>query len=496
MATITDKGMQAHPTATDKWLSRSFHRGGGALVGRITPAGERLFYFRYTDAEGKRKQYPLGPYHPKGDGGLTLAQAVDRASGLSGLYRSGIKELHEHFKQLELGRKRDAEAALHAEEEAAREAADAAAAAARRLTVRGLFEQWQRAELRPLVLADGTRTGRKDGGEWVRQSFERRVFPKLGDLFAEDVKKADLMSIFDAAKTEGRRRTANVLFADLSQMFRFAAEREIVPRNPLEGVKRRTIGGKDTERERVLSEAELQALRRAVPSARMAPRSAAAIWLILSTAVRVGEAMGAAWEDIDLVARTWHLPETKNQRDHTVHLSDFALEQFEILQSLREIGPEGTLVPWVFPATNLETHVCVKSFGKQLADRQRSPDQRMNNRTKATSSLALVGGKWTAHDLRRTAATLMAKLGISTDVIDECLNHKLQSKVARVYIKDRREIEQAHAFDALGRYLTSLLADVKAAQVEPQPQPVARPFRKQVTASAVDADRRLTSESW
>ena len=89
----------------------------------------------------------------------------------------------------------------------------------------------------------------------------------------------------------------------------------------------------------------------------------------------------------------------------------------------------------------------------------------MSNRTKATQALALTGGRWTAHDLRRTAATLMARLGVSTDVIDECLNHKLQSKVARVYIKDRREAEQTRAFDSLGRKLAELTEGRQAGQV-------------------------------
>ncbi len=40
---------------------------------------------------------------------------------------------------------------------------------------------------------------------------------------------------------------------------------------------------------------------------------------------------------------------------------------------------------------------------------------------------------------------------------DECLNHKLQSKVARVYIPDRREADQRRAFDALGRRLAELV---------------------------------------
>ena len=124
-------------------------------------------------------------------------------------------------------------------------------------------------------------------------------------------------------------------------------------------------------------------------------------------------------------------------------------------------------VPWVFPATDRAEPVCIKSFGKQLADRQREPEARMSNRTKATLALALPGGKWTAHDLRRTAATLMARLGVSTDAIDECLNHKLQSKVARVYIRDRRQAEQARAFDALGRRLTELFEGREGAQMLP-----------------------------
>lgn len=458
MATITDKGMQAKTTDREQWLTQPFMRGAGVFVGRITPGGERLFYFRYTDSAGGRPFLPIGPYHPKGNGGMTLAAAYSRASELSALYRAGVKNLREHFEQLEHERRR-AEQAAHQEAELVEQAAaEAHAAAARRLTVRKLFDQWQRAELTPQTLAGGTRTGRKDGGRWVKESFERRVFPRLGDVHAEDVKRADLLAILDACKADGRRRTANVLLADLSQMFRFAAEREVVVRNPLDGIKRASIGGKDTERDRVLSDDELRALWAAMPHAGMSPRSAAAIWLILATGARVGEAMGARWVDVDLAAGTWFLPDTKNQRDHTIHLSAFALKQFSVLSNLREISPDGGMVPWVFPATNRKDPVDVKTLGKQLADRQRDPARRMTNRTKNTNSLSLPGGRWTAHDLRRTAATLMARLGVSTDVIDECLNHKLQSKVARVYIKDRRMADQARAFDALGSWLDQLLS--------------------------------------
>lgn len=469
MAQISDAAMRARPKATSRWVIESGARGEGCLVGRITPAGARTFYYRYTDSTGERVRLAIGPYDARGDGksAFTVQQARDKARDLTALYRDGVHDLREHFQRIKEDERRAEEAARLAVVEAQREAREAAAAAERRVTVKQLFDRWQRVELAPHLLADGTRTGRKDGGEWVRQSFVRRVFPKLGDVHAEDATRADLLAILDDAKSDGRRRTANVLLADLRQMFRFAADREIVQRNPLEGVKRARVGGKDVERERALSDDELRALARAVPKARLAPRSAVAIWLILATGARVGELMAARWEHVNIDARTWYLPTTKNQREHLIHLSDFALRQFAALAELREIGVDGQPVPWLFPATDCTAHVCIKSFGKQLADRQREPAARLSNRTKATSSLAMPGGQWTAHDLRRTTATLMARRRVSTDVIDECLNHKLQSKVARTYVRDRRLPEQARAFDALGRRLDELTGGDAASNVVP-----------------------------
>ena len=169
--------------------------------------------------------------------------------------------------------------------------------------------------------------------------------------------------------------------------------------------------------------------------------------------------MSARWEHVDLEAATWYIPaeHSKNQRDHTIHLSAFALDRFRTLHALRERGADGQPLPWVFPNRAGLGPVCIKSFGKQLADRQREDtEQRMSRRSLNTSALTLTGGKWTAHDLRRTAATIMARLGFSGDTIDECLNHIIQSRVTRVYVRDRREADQARAFDALGQHLEGL----------------------------------------
>jgi integrase len=451
--------------AEDPLAVAPLHDGGGLYL-RKRQASMR-WYLRLTDPANDAQQWhlmfpddPAGSYPHK-----SLADARQEAKRLWDLRSNGV----------------DPRANRHREIKVRKEAEDAARLAAeRRITVRELFERWAATDLQPRVRTDGRRTGRKDGGSFTRAQFERRVFPTLGAMAVADVKKADLLGILDDAKAEGKLRTANVLLSDLKQMFRFALAREMVARNPLDIISKRDVGGAAVERDRALLAEEIRLLAAAMPAARLHARTAAAVWVILSTGARVGELTGAAWVDalpaakllqaeaeaaavklgfVDLEARTWHLPDTKNQREHTIHLSQFAIQQFERLLALREAvweSGEPKPGPWVFPNAASTGPVSPKAFGKQLTDRQREADRRLKGRCKATRSLILPGGRWTPHDLRRTAATLMAELGVSGDVIDECLNHIIESRVRRTYIRHRREKAQAAAFDLLGHRLVQL----------------------------------------
>ena len=500
MSILTDKDMQRKTTGSDLWLTEDGPRGAGRLVGRITPTGERSFYFRYTTPTGSRYAVPIGNYHPKGLNGLTLAQAREKAGGLSKLYQSGVKDLRAYFEQQEadrqaaeaLERQRIAEERRKLEEMAAA----TAQAKSRRKTVRQLFDQW-RATLNPMIRADGRRVGRKDGGKYVFEQFERHVFPDVGGLAVEDVRKSDLLALLEKQMAAGKARTANVLLTDLKQFFDYAVDHEIVAVNPLARISKKKIGGADVARNRHLSREELELLKQAVPVSGLNLRSQAAIWLILATGARIGEVMGAVWADtlpadpmqrkarldelqaqadaddvklgvVDTKTRKWYLLATKNQRDHTIHLSNYALRQIGKLSQIRETlkdTDDKMLTPWIFPARENFRPVSVKSFGKQLADRQRDPEQRMKNRSNNTMALLLPGGKWTAHDLRRTTGTLMAKLGFSSDTINECLNHVTTDRMTKVYIQSRREDDQVRAFDALGRYLGQLHNPVAGADV-------------------------------
>ncbi len=483
----------------DAWLSEALtgedFRAAKGLYLRKTEGGAFWFFRSKSPVSGKQLRIALWADDSgavKAYPQATLKEATIRAAAIRVQVDGGIDPVLKALADKNAAAQQAEQAKLQAERETV-EANDAAERASlekkRRLTMRQVFKRWAATELAPHIGGDGKRIGRKDGGQYVREQFERRVFFSLGDVAVVDVRKADVLAILDAVKAEGKLRTANMLLADLKQMFRFAAEREIIEHSPIELIQKKKIGGKDTKRDRVLSGDELAALVAQLPKANLSKRTELGLWLILATGCRIGELMGAAWADakpqkrtlqavveahntaqksgavqlgfVDTTSRTWYLPTTKNQRDHTIHLSDFALKMFAELASLREANRE-TAEPlaWVFPDTRGTGPVCIKSFGKQLADRQRSAAERLMNRTTAVDSLALAGGRWTAHDLRRTASTVMSQLGISNDVINECQNH-IKQGMSGVYIQDRRDAEQVLAFNALGAKLAAIFSGEK-----------------------------------
>ena len=163
-----------------------------------------------------------------------------------------------------------------------------------RMTVRSLFEQWQRLEL----------VQRADKGSEAQRSFERDVFPLIGDVAAADVTKAHIQEIVDTIKsratpTQNMVRTAKKTLADMRQMFGFALDRDYVDADPTARVKKARIGA-DVERDRVLSEAEMILLFQKLPRSGLAATSQLALLIQLTTAARIGEVLAARWEHVTL----------------------------------------------------------------------------------------------------------------------------------------------------------------------------------------------------
>ena len=312
-----------------------------------------------------------------------------------------------------------------------------------RPTVQDLFDRWV-----TLELAQRKESSR---AELVR-SFKKDVLPSIGQIPAEDVNKAHIMKVLDGILARGARRLANRTLSELRQMFGFGYVRDIVKNDPTHRLKKEDIGGKETERDGVLSEDEIRELARKIPDANLYRPSECAVWIMLATGCRVGDLMKATWGEIDFEAGTWTFTPEKDKahikRTHTVFLSEFAIHQ---LKHLREVTGSSD---WLYPDTSGTKPVCKKSITKQLGDRQRT--QPLKNRSKLTGSLRLSGGPWTPHDLRRTCTTLMVELGVAPDVAHLCTYHLEQDRIKRTYNRSKQQAAQAEAWRVLGARLDVL----------------------------------------
>lgn len=430
MGKLTDRQCKAAKADNGKDV---FLGDGGGLYLR-TRTGDTslkvwLYRFKSLTSSGSR-WLELGTYP-----GMSLSDARLMATIMAAKRRSGIDPIEE---------KRDAEEKEKQAKEAKRQAIETSKA---RMTVIQLFERWEQLGLK----------GRKDKGAEARRSFQKDVFPQIGNVVAEDVKRSMIAACLDKVVERGSPVIARNLLGELRQMFGFAIKRGFVENDPTSHLKRGDFG-KKTERDRVLSDDEIKRLAELLPEAGMQDACVAAIWIMLSTCCRVGEISRARWVDVDLDTGTWRIPpdNSKNGKEHVVFLSDFSKRYFEKLKALAT-NEEKELKPWALPATRREGHVCLKSLTKQVGDRQRTGKVPMKNRTQLTTALILPRGKWTPHDLRRSGATIMGRLGIRPDVIEKCLNHIEQNTLVRIYQRQLLEAEQADAWRLLGERLQTLI---------------------------------------
>lgn len=428
---LTDREVRlAKPRAKEYLLS-----DGSGLHLRVRPNGAKDWLFVYTFG-GKRRKMGLGSL-----GAVSLATVRQEANKIRAAVATGIDP------QLQRRQLEEEQNALRAELEAARS----------RMTIIELFERWERAEL----------VERKDKGAEVRRMFAKDVFPHIGDMAAEDVRKGHVMAIIDTVKQRGVSRMARVIFSLLRQMMLFAVDRELIESDPTSAIRKSKAVGKDTERDRVLSEDEIQFLCDKLAESGLTDHVKAAIWIMLSTCCRVGELSKAKWKDVDLEQRRWRIPPevAKNESEHVIALSDFAASQFQILKQYQ------TSMTWVYPSRNGDKHLDEKTITKQIRDRQRT--ERLKGRAKPSCILLLPGGQWTSHDLRRSGATLMGELGVAGDVIERCLNHVEQNKIKRTYQRQRIEQAKADAWQLLGERLALLVTKQENVVAIKRKRPVA-----------------------
>jgi integrase len=223
----------------------------------------------------------------------------------------------------------------------------------------------------------------------------------------------------------------------LKTLFRWALDEEFISSDPT--VKVRKVV-KEVARDRVLSDDEICLFWAGCDG--MGWPFGPMFKTLLLTAQRRDEVSGMRWGELDLENRAWTIPRerAKNDRAHEMHLSELAIE---IIGALPKMGSS----EFVFTTTG-RTPVSGYSRSKETLDR--------HMRKLAGETMV---GKWILHDLRRTAATGMARLNIAPHVVDRILNHVSGTirGVAAVYNRHAYLEERKAALEAWGRYVEGLV---------------------------------------
>lgn len=241
-----------------------------------------------------------------------------------------------------------------------------------------------------------------------------------------EIKPSQVMAAI--AKYTDHRSSQNYAFTTFKVFFSWAVRRQYLRSNPLLALKR---PNKTNSRERVLSEEEVRTLLGHTLANRS--RFHDVVSLLLLSGQRKSEISDLRWSEVD--GDTIVLPgaRTKNKRAHQVPVCARAGEL------LATIKGGSTFV-----------------FGSPEIDAPFNGWNRAQLKLLDDTSLA----HFTLHDLRRTFATIHAKIGTPIHVTEKLLNHAsgTVSGVAAVYNRHSYQEEMRVATIRYGEYIDSLLS--------------------------------------
>jgi integrase len=291
---------------------------------------------------------------------------------------------------------------------------------------------------------------RPDYFKETKRTLDRDVKPVLGERAIGGITRGEIRELLEAIVDRGAPSHANHCFAYLRAMLTWAVSNDLIAANPCTGLQ---TPAPKVARDRALDDVEIALFWQGCddlgwPFGQM-------FKLLLLTAQRRDELAEARWGELDLHKALWTLPRerSKNDRAHLIHLPPVAIE---ILRSLPRIGTDG----YVFTTTGKTP---VAGFSHATPRLQSA----MLKRHKADLIAAGRGEEagravvphFTLHDLRRTAATGMAGLGIAPHVVDRILNHTggTISGVAAVYNRFEYLAERQAALLLWARHIETLV---------------------------------------
>ncbi|POR42657.1 site-specific integrase [Methylobacterium sp. V23] len=381
---------------------------------RVSPTGQGTWTFRYRPREGAGFQrITLGKLNE-----LTLAEARERVLR----HRVAVSDGGDP----------------QGERKARRHAASQA------LTFDGLAQRYLNEYAKP-----NKKSWRNDEG------YLKRPQAAWGARAASTITRRNVIALLDAIRAEAPV-SANRTHTILTTLFNWAVEGELLEATPIAGLKKRA---RETAKERVLSDPEIRVLWQKLDGAGgLSDDVADALKLILVLGQRPGEVAGALQSELiklgDAVDARWEIPagRTKAGRAHVVPLPPMGMELFKRALSRRAIDGDGQSV-FASKFTSRKTiarHSLSHGLSRVI---QRLPVDGPDSEARRS----LKESPPTPHDLRRTLATGLARLGVPREDRKAVLAHIEGDVHGQHYDKYERLREKRSALVTWEEHLAALV---------------------------------------
>lgn len=276
----------------------------------------------------------------------------------------------------------------------------------------------------------------------VKRAFKVYVRPRIGTMSIYEVRKSHINKMLNEIVDEHGPVMADRVLAHVRKAFNwYAAKGEDDQFNSpiIRGMGRSDPA--ERRRERILADDEIREIWAALDKMETPSCYPAYVRFLLLTAARRNEA--ARMTNLELEGDNWVIPGARYKRlpkqkqmDHVIPLNGAARELI--------FGRKGFL----FSTTGGKKAFSGFSKAKAELDRIIAKDR------KAAGRPAMP--RWTLHDLRRTARTLMSRAKVPSDHAERALGH-VMGGVRGTYDRHEYLDEKRQAFEALAKLVTLIL---------------------------------------
>ncbi|MDX0112607.1 DUF4102 domain-containing protein [Sinorhizobium meliloti] len=386
----------------------------------VQPSGSMSWAFRYRHA-GRPRKMTIGPFVLGEDATFTLAKAREAAQEASRIVSDGRDPAE------------------------VREEVKAQAPEPEPIKVDLVGDV-----LDEFVKRHVTKKNRESTQKNTIAFIDNRIRPEWKDRDIRSITKRDVVKLLDEIADDGAPESAARVRAILSKFFNWAVDRDIADASP---VPKGSTAKQGASRERVLTDEEVRLVWLACD--KVGWPFGPLVKLLLLTAQRRNEVAHAARKEFDLGGNNqlWTIPpeRSKNGKEHIVPISPLSSE---LLSGIPKVGDVYLL------STTGDTPVSGFSKAKAAIDAEMLKIAQKEAADKGLGLDAVKLAPWTLHDLRRTAASGMARLGVPVHVVEAVLNHQSGSikGVAKIYNRYEYLDEKRQALEGWAGHLRLIAA--------------------------------------